>query len=589
MEQEKLPLTLKLCFGAPSFAGAAMAIPIAVHMPRFYSDVVLAPLGAIALAIAVARAFDALTDPLMGWLSDRTHSRWGRRKPFIALGVPLCALCFWALFAPPPLLSGHEASLWFGASFGLYFLFHTVYAIPHAALGAEVSLDYHGRSALFGVHASFVAAGTIFASVLPGVLEDGFGISDERRVFMGMAAFYAVLLIVLYALLLLRVPERPEFVRRRSNPLIPGVRRALRNGPFRILLFAGIAGAVPAAIPATLIPYFVYYVIRPASPATWLSLFLLLYLGSGFLFLPVWMSLARRIGKLRTLVACSVIGISGSVLFFWVGPGDTLLATAIYAYTGLTSAAFGFLIPAMGADVIDYDELRTGKRREAQFASFWAIIPKFVAIPGSSIPIAILSAAGYVPNQAQTPEVILVIRFLYAIFPAAFYVASLLIVLRYPISEAIHRSIRAGIDAHERGEVVEDPLTGERLPPATARGVDEKLAWFLDTFSPRELESLLRRGAAPLTRRVLRACGAWLSLSGAAVAVTVWSVSGWEREPAPVAVVAVVVAGLALTAFLFHAARLGPARRMARRPPPDELIRLHLGEAVAARSAPLRS
>ena len=91
---ESLPASLKIAFGAPAFAGAAMGISIGVLMPRFYSDVVLAPMGTIAVAIAAARAFDALTDPLMGWISDHTHTRWGRRKIFMASAGPFAALIF---------------------------------------------------------------------------------------------------------------------------------------------------------------------------------------------------------------------------------------------------------------------------------------------------------------------------------------------------------------------------------------------------------------------------------------------------------------------------------------------------------------
>ena len=105
-----------------------MLVPILIHMPKFYADVVLVPLGYLAIAIAVARALDALSDPFVGWLSDRTHTRWGRRRPYMAIGAPLCAVAFWALFSPPAALSPHGAALWFGVTFILYFVFHTVYA-----------------------------------------------------------------------------------------------------------------------------------------------------------------------------------------------------------------------------------------------------------------------------------------------------------------------------------------------------------------------------------------------------------------------------------------------------------------------------
>ena len=120
----------------------------------------------------------------------------------------------------------------------------------------------------------------------------------------------------------------------------------------------------------------------------------------------------------------------------------------------------------MQADVVDYDELHTGKRREAQFAAFWAIVPKFVAIPGAALPIAALAAIGYVPNAVQTPDVQLGIRVIYAIVPAVFGIASYFLARLYPITEAVHAEIKSGIAAHGRGENARDPLTGESFAAA---------------------------------------------------------------------------------------------------------------------------
>lgn len=558
-----------------------MIVTAGVHATRFYSDVVLAPLGAVALVTAVARAFDAITDPFMGWLSDRTRSPWGRRLPYIAAGTIPAAICFWLFLTPPASLDGTGAAVWFGFVFCLMFLFSTITAIPAQALGAELSLEYHERSSVFGIRSVFAAAGTIVGATMPGVLEDGFGVTDERLVFSGLAAAYAVVLVVLNANLVRVVRERPEFMRREPNPFIPGVRRALRNRPFRILLLAGVVNAVPAAIPAIMIPYFVYYAVQPAQPAAWLAIFLLAYLGAGFVCLPGWMAVARRWGKLKTMVAAALMGISGSVLFFFTGPGDTGWALGVYLYTGIASGALLFIIPAMGADTIDYDELRTGKRREAQFGAFWGMIPKFVSIPGGSIPIAILSAVGYVPNQVQAPDVVFTIKFLYSIFPAAFYLVALAIVTRYPISEEVHRRIRAGIDAHGRGETAIDPLTGERLPPAHAAGAREAEGWFLDYFTPRELEEATRRGPGRLVAAVLRAIVLW----ALAVAGTVWgaaAAASGAGEPGPAAVLAVVTAGAAFTALCFHLGRLGAARRFARSPVPRAHVEAHLAALRAA-------
>ena len=523
-----LPLSLRrrLFFGAPAFAGASLAIPIGVLMPRFYSDVVLVPLGAIAVAAALARSFDALTDPLMGWLSDRTRSRWGRRKPYIAGAVVPTALCFVALFAPPEHLDSQRAALWFGASFGFFFLFGTIVEIPYSALGAELADGYQERSRLFGIRSVFAAAGAIIAAIMPTILAAS-GLSGERTIFRVMAIGYALLLVVLNAGLLWQVPERREFSERAPNPLIPGVRRALRNRPFRILLLAAIMSSIPGATPAVLMPYFVEYVLGAQEPLAMTGLYLMLYLGAGLLFVPLWMKIAQQVGKLASFITASSVGVAGSLLYWFAGPGDFVFAGSVYFLTGTVSQAGAFLVPAMAADVIDYDELRTGKRREAQYTSFWALVPKFISIPSYTVPLAVLAGAGYVAGAVQNESVLFWMRFMYSLFPAFFYVVALLILSRYPISEAIHEAIRAGIGARAAGGSVEDPLTGAPLRPEEEATVSEEDGWFLDHFSPRELRRLHATGEEGLVRAVLLA----IALSLVGFGVTAGLGAGWGNRP----------------------------------------------------------
>ncbi len=512
---EKLPLRVKLSFGAPSFAGAGMAIPIAIHLTIFYSDTILVPLGVIALVKALARALDALTDPLMGWLTDNTRTRLGRRRPWILFGAPAAALSFYLMFTPPEHLSGGNAAAWFAATYIGYYLFHTVYSIPHYGLGPELTLDYNERSLLFGIREGFVVLGTLMAAISPPLFIEMFG--GARAGYSGFAALLGILLVGLYLNLVAQVRERPDFVERTTNPLVPGLRRVFRNRAFRILLVVYLTGAVTGAIPGLMMPYFTKYVLEPENPDLWLAIFLAVYFGAGFLFLPMWIWLARRFEKKPVWLASFLPSISGSVALFFMGPGDIWPTFFVLIWAGAAFGAGLFLGPSMQADVIDYDELYTGKRREAQYGALWSVMSKFVVIPSMSVPLAILASVGYLPNVPQTEEVQFAIRAIFGLGPATTASVALLIGLFYPISRKVHQRIWEGIEGLKRGEAATDPISGHRIPPYSERHEDEEQGWYLDHFTSGELMLVMRRGVAALRRRIVLLQAASLAVLGANV------------------------------------------------------------------------
>jgi glycoside/pentoside/hexuronide:cation symporter, GPH family len=578
-DSERVSWRLKLLYGAPNFAGAALIIPILVNMPKFYADVVAVPLGYLAIAIALARSLDAMSDPTVGWLSDHTRTRLGRRRPYLIVGPPLCGIAFYLMMSPPAGMRHMSAAVWFGATFILFFIFHTIYVLPHYALGPELTLDYNERSSLFSVRESFTILGTIVASAAPGLMTAGLGWT-ERRVYSLLGVVFAVLLTSLYWLLAWRVRERPQFATRESNPLVPGVRRALRNRPFRILLASYVVGSITGAIPATLLPFFNAYVIEAKNPAMWLSIELLGYFGMGFLCLPLWVAIARRVGKLNAWLLSFVMGVTGGGAMFFLGKGQVLGLLILICWAGASFGAGLFLPPSMQADVIDYDELYTGKRREAQYTAFWSILPKFVAIPSAALPLAVLGEIGYVPNAVQSPEVVFAIRAIFALMPAIAAVLSFIIAWRFPITEKIHREILRGIELHNRGEPAVDPMTGRVVASPNAREVDDETGWFLDYFSPGELRRYLDKGALSPIRDVAVAAVASIVVSVTAAAIAIVRMHDLATQPGATVSLSVVAAGFALAVFLFHALRFGSARRLASGAVPAAVVRAHLSEGM---------
>jgi GPH family glycoside/pentoside/hexuronide:cation symporter len=570
---------VRLAYGAPSFAGAAMAIPLAIHLTIFYSDVVLVPLGWIALVKAISRAFDAMTDSVMGWVTDRTRSRFGRRRPYMALGAPLAALAFVALFAPPERLSPLAAGGWLLACYVLYYLFHTIYLIPHYGLGPELTQDYHERSRLYGLSEAFTVAGTVVAALLPGLLVAQLG---DRQGYLAFALLFGALLTALYWNLVARIRERPDFAQRPANPLVPGVRRVMRNRVFRLLLAVYVVGSITGAIPGMLIPYYTKYVLEPEDPNRWLAILLAAYFVSGFLFLPAWIWAARRFGKKPVWLASFVAAVTGSAAVFFVGEGQLGLAVVVLVWAGSSFGARLFLGPAIQADVIDYDELHTGKRREAQYGALWSLMMKFTVIPSMAIPLAVLESMGFEPNVEQSDAVKLAIRVMLALVPAATALVAGAIACFYPISEEVHRAIWTGIERHRRGESAVDPVTGRPLAPPSNRGVAEDMGWFLDHFSPRELRRYAASGPGALVGSALLHGALWLSLALAAGSSLSFTLGDLSQEIGLTAVLEVVLAGFALTAAAYHGVRLRAALRMRGAPLPKDEVERHLAASGAA-------
>ena len=235
--------------------------------------------------------------------------------------------------------------------------------------------------------------------------------------------------------------------------------------------------------------------------------------------------------------------------------------TLLLLLAGIAGAANGFIAPSMQADVIDYDELYTGKRREAQYGALWSIVTKFAVIPSSALPLSILASIGFQPNVEQTELVKMTIRILYALVPATFAFLAILLAVRFPISKSNHRDILEGIAAHNKGQSATDPLTGNKVPVPDSQGLDEDTGWFLDHFSFGELRRAVQNGASSLVRDSVLAM---VVSVGGCLAAIYWFITGIHdlgTAPGFSTALAVLALGIGLTAVCFHGIRLRAARR----------------------------
>jgi len=448
-----------LAYGLPGFALALFGVPVYVHLPKFYADVVGAPLGALGAAILITRAWDALLDPLVGAWSDRVRSPWGRRLPFLWIAPVPMALAVVALFAPPAGLSPAASAWWFTAAMTLGFVGWTAVYIPHAALGPELAAGYHERTTLFAVRDGLWIFGTLAAAAAPAVARAAVG-ADERTVFRAVGLVYAVLLVALPWVCAANVRERPVAAAPATPPrasIAAGAREALQNRPFRILLAAYAIGSLGAALPGTLIFFYVEHVIGAPELG---DLFLGIYFLTGFLCLPGWTWAARRHGKKTIFLTALFLSTLVFMGAFFLGRGDTLAYGLICLASGAGFGASLVLPASMQADTIDYDELRSGTRREGLYIGLWSVASKGAAAIGAGVALPVIGAAGYVAGTAPPALAIETIRWLYCAIPCICYLSALVVVYRYPIDQATHTAISAAISSRAAGLPFHDPLAG---------------------------------------------------------------------------------------------------------------------------------
>jgi len=437
---EGLPALQIWGYSSGNFGFALLGLVVAVNLQFFYTDFVGLSAGLVAWSLLLARLFDSITDPLMGYLSDRTNSRWGRRRPYIVgAAIPL-AIAFYFLFSPPTFVDpeNHQGVLlaYMLALYILTYFIWTVGAIPYYSLGAEMTDNYSERVKVIAIRESCALVGLLAATILPAYLIYTFG-GVQGYSFMGLILGVGVAFFLIFAGVVSK--ERTEFHGRAPMNPYAGWLATFKNPHFRSLLVAFVFSSIAAAVPAVLVIYVSVYIIgTPDWWAAWVpnwlptwSYYLLIYFSSGILSLPVWNRIALKIGKRDTWGVAIAISTCTSAACWWLGEGSVIYFSIILVLGGAAFGNFLALPPSMVADVIDWDEMTTGKRREGNYFAIWAFTTKLGAAITGFVALQVLEQVGYVPGQAQTETVKLWMLGMYSWFPALFYLASAVTLLRF--------------------------------------------------------------------------------------------------------------------------------------------------------------
>jgi len=438
-----LPAFTLLVYAAPGVGVSFVTTLFVVMYLKFATDRLEVSAFAMGGIFLVAKLWNALADPIVGSWSDRTRSRLGRRKAWLAGGSLPLALFFWMAWAPPDALSGAALTLWvLVAVLGSYTAF-TSFEVPHAALGVELTHHHASRTRLFGVKYLVRAVGLGLATTWGVALVNDPAEGRANGVWLGALAGFGTAALILASLPLLP-RERSDYQGRGGVSVRHALRDVARNREARLLLTVFFVEALGLGGLTVLVPYVTEYVMRrPDLTEEMLGGYVL----STFLAIPIWVLLARRFEKRKLWLYAMVQGGVGFGLLFWLGENDWPLMLVSSVLAGSAQACGNSIGQALKADVIDLDEYQTGQRKEGAYFAAWSFVNKLGnAVLASSSAFA-LGFAGFVPNVEQTPLVKATLVFLMGGMPLLGYAVGTLLFARFSLSEQEHGRIRRELDA----------------------------------------------------------------------------------------------------------------------------------------------
>ena len=436
-------------YGVPAVGAGYMYLLIGLYVMKFSTDVLLISPFVMGLIFAASRAWDAVSDPLVGYLSDRTRARFGRRRSWMAASILPISATFVMIFAPPTGLSDTGLAIWMAVAIIGFYSVMTAFFVPHLSLGAELSTNYHERSRLFGYRHGFWTFGSILcigAMYLLISAEDvGNDVARQRawELSLPACAFMALMIVVAVG----RLRERPEFQGRVSENPFHAFRDVWRNHHARLLIIVTLIENIGSAAIGVLTLYVAEYVVGAPLMA---PLVILFYMVPSACSVPLWIPLSRRFGKVRLwLLSMLATGICfGAMFLLPFMPVELrlpwMLLFAVLA--GLAAGCGGTISPSVQGDVIDYDEHVTGERKEGSYFAAWNFVYKSAFGVMLLLTGFVLELSGFVPNEPQTMTTQLWMVGLYGILPLVCYTIGAILFSRFSLDEAAYRKIRTALD-----------------------------------------------------------------------------------------------------------------------------------------------
>lgn len=428
----KLSPLKKILYGFGDTGFSLTSTIVGAYFAIFLTDVVNLPPAMAAIAIFIGRSWDYINDPLIGHISDRTRTRWGRRRPFLLFGALPFALAFILMWLRPPLEGPVALVLYYAFVYVLYDAAATFVQMPYFSLTPELTDDYDERTSLTTYRMFFSIAGSLAAFTLPLMIIGGFRPENAPRV-VTMAVLFAAISAVPLWVVFFSTREQLAFQAQPRPKILASLKAASKNRPF--IFGAGIflLTWVSIDILQAGLLYFIKYVVQrePQSDLIMGSIFV-----TAIFALPLWNWVSKRWNKRVAYMAGVGFWAIVQLVLISLNPASVMsFVIFLCVLAGIGVSAAHVLPWSILPDAVEWDEWQTGERHEGLFYSLVTLAQKVASSIAIPLTLLILDASGYVANAAQQPSSSLTgIRIIVGPIPAVMLIGGILFAALYPLN-----------------------------------------------------------------------------------------------------------------------------------------------------------
>jgi len=448
-QSEELSIRTKIAYAIGDLANSMGPGTIVPFWYLFFlTDVAHLKPALAGVTILVGGLWDAVNDPLVGIISDRTRTRWGRRRPFLLFGAFPFAITFALLWYIPPIQNQVLLCLYFAFIYILFDTSFTIVSCPYFALTPELTLDHDERTSLTTYRMTVSILSGLLAAIGFSLVLDAY--ADKQSAFMYMGIISAIIFAPVILVTFFGTRERDEFHAEPALPPLESLRYVWQNVEWRYTLGMRLLSWIPVDIASAVFAYYLIYWIRMEAMEA--SLVQAAILGSATLSLPLVLWIARRWEKKISFMVSMASWAVVMVGVLFVPQGAKTLAYVVAILIGPGIAAAHVLPTAMGADTLDVDELNSHKRQEGIYSGFEVFVRKLatkLVLAGIG---PMLAWSGYIENAPQQPsQALTVIRVMIAIVPTIIILAGIVVAWKYPLTRARHHEIQAELAMRRAG------------------------------------------------------------------------------------------------------------------------------------------